>query len=75
MNGNIGEKKHSELIKSRNEVTDLAGEFIQTDRDFTRKLLYRKTLHDLKCDTKWYHCSFYVLFYIVMLEKGSFNNM
>lgn len=37
---NIGEKKHSELIKSRNEVTDLAGEFIQTDRDFTRKLLY-----------------------------------
>lgn len=40
MNGNIREKKHSELIKSRNEVIDLAGEFIQTDRDFTRKLQY-----------------------------------
>lgn len=40
MNGNIREEKKSELIKSRNEVIDLAGEFIQTDRDFTRKLLY-----------------------------------
>lgn len=52
MNGNIREEKKSELIKSRNEVIDLAGEFIQTDRDFTRKAvvpLKHLTSHIIRC--------------------------
>lgn len=33
-------KRQNELNKMRNEVIELAGELIQTDRDFTRKLRY-----------------------------------